>query len=343
MLPLQILLYKMEGKHKQNIESAIQNHIQGNSTPAEEKMLFLWIKKNPENRKLLFRDKENWDAAKLGTPELNDMELENWLELQNRIFGRNQKTIRLKQIMRFAAMVILALGAGWFGHYFYSSEIFNAKLGELKTVKASKGQIKEIFLADGTHIWLNSESQISFPSDISENNREVELSGEAFFEVTANEDSPFLVKTKNHTVKVTGTRFNICEYPENKVIETTLEEGKVKIITGNFTKDLWPGQQSSFNTETAQIRINKADFEVYTSWKDGRYDFKNEPVYKVFMIIERWWDVKIEYPEEKFKNERISGVLRRYKPLEQHFDVIRQLIPMEYKIENDLITVMAKK
>jgi ferric-dicitrate binding protein FerR (iron transport regulator) len=333
----------MERKQPQNIESVIQNYIQGNATVDEEKMLYLWIKENPENRKMLFREKEMWQASKLGTRELNDIEFENWFELQDRIFGPKQKSFRLNQILRIAAIVIFALGAGWFGHYLYSSQIFSAEQAELKTVQVSKGQIKEVFLADGTHVWLNSDSQISFPSNFTEDNREVELSGEAFFEVTANQDSPFLVKTKNHTVKVTGTRFNICEYPESKIIETTLVEGKVKIITGNFIKDLKPGQQSSFNTETAQIRISEPDFEIYTAWKEGRYDFKNESVCKVFKIIERWWDVKIEYSDEAFKNEKISGVLRRYKPVEQHFEVIRQLIPLEYKIDNDLITVVVKK
>lgn len=155
-------------------------------------------------------------------------------------------------------------------------------------------------------------------------------------------DKPFFVKTGNHTVKVTGTKFNICEYPESKIIETVLEEGKVKIISGNFIKDLFPGQQSSFNTETAQINISEKDFEIYTAWKDGRYEFKNEPIEKVFRIIERWWDVNINYPETKMKNERVSGVLKRYKPLEQQLYVIKHLLPMEYTMDNDTIVITLK-
>ena len=325
-----------------NIKPLIEKFISGNATADEEKNLYLWIKENPENRKLFFREKDFWEAANLNSPRLNDLEFDSWIELQDRILAPGQKVHRLKEILRVAAIVIFALGAGWLGHYSYSENIFSKTEAEQKTVEAFKGQVKEIFLADGTHVWLNSDSKLSFPSDFNENSREVELSGEAFFEVTANEESSFLVKTKNHTVKVTGTQFNVCEYPESKIIETTLVEGKVKILTGNIIKDLKPGQQSSFNTETAQIRISETDFEIYTAWKEGRYDFKNESVCKVFRIIERWWDVKIDYPEEVLKNERISGVLRRYKPVEQHFEVIRELIPLDYKIENDLITVITK-
>ena len=322
---------------------AIEHFVRGNATPAEEKMLYNWVKENPENSKQLFREKDLWEASQLALPRLTGVEFGQWLELQERISATKRRDYRIKEILRIAAIVIFALGAGWLGHYFYSGFSFNASQVEQKTIEASKGQIKEIFLADGTHVWLNSDSRLSFPTGFSENNREVELSGEAFFEVTASEEKPFLVKTGNHMVKVTGTRFNICEYPESKIIETTLEEGKVKIISGNLFKDLLPGEQSSYHTESAEIRISKTDLEIYTVWKEGRYDFNNEPVGKIFQIIERWWDVKIEYPEEALKNERISGVLRRYKPVEQHFEVIQQLIPLDFKMTNDVITIKLKK
>lgn len=322
-----------------NIESIIRNFLQGNTTPDEEKILYNWVKESLENRKTLFRQKDFWDATRLGTQKLNEAEFNHWFELQDKIMRQNNKANRLKEILRIAAIVILSLGAGWLGHYLVSTQTFSKKQIEMKLVESSNGQLKEIFLSDGTHVWLNSGSKLSFPSGFNAENREVELSGEAFFEVTANEEEPFLVKTRNHTVKVTGTRFNISEYPESNIIETTLEEGKVKIITGNIIKDLYPGQQSSFNTRTAEIRIGETDMEVYTTWKDGLYEFNNETVDKVFKIMERWWDVKIDYPEEEFKDERITGTLRRHKPLDQHFDVIKRLVPFNYKIESDLVTI----
>jgi ferric-dicitrate binding protein FerR (iron transport regulator) len=322
-----------------NIEPIIRNFLQGVTTPDEEKILYNWVKENPENSKKLFREKDLWGASQLGTPKLNEDEFNYWFELQDKIMQQNNKGNRLREILRIAAIVIFSLGAGWLGHVLVSTGVFSNEQVEMKQVESFNGQLKEIFLADGTHVWLNSGSKLSFPSGFNAENREVELSGEAFFEVTANEEEPFLVKTQDHTVKVTGTRFNICEYPENKTIETTLEEGKVKIITGNFIKDLYPGQQSSFNTQTAEIRIGETDMEIYTTWKDGFYEFNNESVCKVFKIIERWWDVKIRYPEERLKTERITGTLRRHKPLDQHFDVIKELVPFQYKIESDMVVI----
>lgn len=328
----------MESKKFSNIEFVIQRFVKGELSHDDEELLYDWIKENPEKRGQIFQEKDIWESTKLGTRQLNNIELEKWFELQNRMTTHKLPTSKIIEILKVAAIVIISLGLGWFGRYLYTQKSFPSSNVEMRSIEATKGQLKEIFLADGTHVWLNSDSELLFPNQFTSNNRKVELHGEAYFEVTANEQKPFFVKTKNHTVKVVGTRFNICEYPESHIIETTLEEGKVKIITGNIINDLLPGQQSSFNTATSKVRISKTDLEVYTSWKEGRYEFRNEPLGKIFQIIERWWDVKIDYPE-KLKNDRISGVLRRYKPMEQHFELIKQLLPIQYEINSDEIKI----
>jgi len=331
------------GTEKADIERVIQDYIQGNVSSEDKKTIYDWIQEDPGKRKQLFRNKDLWEASLIGSKRFNETEKKQWLNLEKRITTGKNKTFSLLEFARIAAVIVLTFGIGWTGHYFYSSKLFPNHHTEQKTVEAGKGQIKEIFMADGTHVWLNSDSRLSFPSAFTENNRKVNLRGEAFFEVTANKKKPFWVTTGNHRIKVTGTKFNVCEYPESKIIETTLIEGKVKIITGNIIKDLLPGQQSSFNTETSRIKISEDDFKIYTAWKDGRYEFTNESIDKVFKIIERWWDVKINYPEAKLKNEKISGVLKRHKPVEQLFCLIGQVIPIQYEIENDEITIKMKE
>ncbi|QIA08126.1 FecR family protein [Draconibacterium halophilum] len=328
----------MNNKNTENIDQDILHFIQGNADQEQKAALLSWLHENPENRKKLFKQKDFWNAAEIDTENLKELENKEWLELQNRINASKVRQGVFKELVKIAAIVIVALGVGWMSHYLYSEEVASKNV-EMKTVQAIKGQIKEVFLADGTHVWLNAGSELSFPSDFTEKNREISLHGEAYFEVTANEKNPFLVKTGNHTVKVTGTKFNICEYPEDKMIETTLVEGKVKIISGNFFKDLYPGEQSTFYTETAEVLIGEKDFDIYTAWREGRYEFRNESVDKVFQIMERWWDVDINYPEDDFKHEYISGVLRKHKPIIQHFEVINELVPIDYEIDNDNITV----
>ncbi|WP_319480887.1 FecR family protein [uncultured Draconibacterium sp.] len=331
----------MNDKNTENIDQVILHFIQGNADHEETATLMNWLNENPENRKKLFKEKDIWSAAEIDSDSLKALENREWLELENRINTSKIKQGHFKELLKIAAIVVVALGVGWMSHYIYTDSATTRKV-EMRTVEAIKGQIKEVFLADGTHVWLNAGSQLSFPSDFTEKNREISLHGEAYFEVTSSEKNPFLVKTGNHTVKVTGTKFNICEYPEDKMIETTLVEGKVKIISGNFFKDLYPGEQATFYNETAEVLIGEKDFDIYTAWREGRYEFRNESVDKVFKIMERWWDVEIDYSHDEFKYEYISGVLRKHKPIEQHFEVINELVPINYQIDNDNITVKLK-
>lgn len=331
----------MNDKNAEYIDQAILHFIQGNADQEQKAALINWLNENPENQKKLFKQKDFWNAAEIDSKNLNELENNEWFKLQSRIDTAKVRQGVFKELVKIAAIVIVALGVGWMSHYFYTESVSSRQV-ELRTVEAIKGQIKEVFLADGTHVWLNAGSQLSFPSDFTEKNREISLHGEAYFEVTSSEKNPFLVKTGNHTVKVTGTKFNICEYPEDKMIETTLVEGKVKIISGNFFKDLYPGEQSTFYTETAEVLIGEKDFDIYTAWREGRYEFRNESVDKVFQIMERWWDVDIDYPEDDFKYEYISGVLRKHKPIKQHFEVINELVPIDYEIDNDNIIVKLK-
>ena len=331
----------MNDKNTENINQSILHFIQGNANEKEHAEVLNWIDENPENRKELFKQKDLWNAAEIDSDRLIELENSEWRELQHRIDKAKVKRGFFKELVKIAAIIVVALGVGWMSHYLYT-ETASARKVEMRTVEAIKGQIKEVFLADGTHVWLNAGSQLSFPSDFTEKNREISLHGEAYFEVTSSEKNPFLVKTGNHTVKVTGTKFNICEYPEDKMIETTLVEGKVKIISGNFFKDLYPGEQATFYTETAEVLIGEKDFDIYTAWREGRYEFRNESVDKVFQIMERWWDVDIDYNKEAFKYEYISGVLRKHKPIKQHFEVINELVPIDYHIDNDDITVTLK-
>uniref|UniRef100_UPI003216D32D FecR family protein n=1 Tax=uncultured Draconibacterium sp. TaxID=1573823 RepID=UPI003216D32D len=328
----------MKDKIPENIEQATLHFIQANASEEESKEVLSWLKEHPGNRKKLFTEKDLWETALLNSEKLNDIEIEQWHLLEQKISIRQLKSQRLKEFIRIAAMLVLALGVGWMGHYFYLDGKHDRSV-ELKTVESIKGQIKEIFLADGTHVWLNADSKLTFPSDFTDRTRKIELQGEAYFEVASNEKNPFLVKTGNHTVKVTGTQFNICEYPEDKIIETTLVEGKVKILSGNFFRDLKPGQQSTFYTETAEILIGEKDFDIYTAWHEGRFEFRNESVSKIFKIMERWWDVDIQYVEEDLKYQYISGVLRKHKPIEQHFEIISELIPITYSVDKDHIVI----
>jgi transmembrane sensor len=177
----------MSDKKVIQIDTISQHFIQGNATPDEEQILYNWIKESPENRKILFRQKDLWDSSGIGSSRLNTFEFSQWFELQEKIEAERRKRSGLRDILRIAAAVIIVLGAGWLGHFLCSSGTYSAQQSEIKHVEALGGQVKEVFLADGTQVWLNLNSKLIFPTVFTFDNREIELRGEAFFEVTANE------------------------------------------------------------------------------------------------------------------------------------------------------------
>jgi len=150
-----------------DIKKVIQNYIQGNAGEEDEKFLLSWLDQNPESKKILFQEKDLWESIQIGSTRLGEIENQQWLKLQNRISSGKLNANRFLEFLKIAAVVIIALCTGWFGHYLFSSNIFKSQQVQLKSIEATKGQVKEIFLADGTHVWLNSDSRFSFPSDFS--------------------------------------------------------------------------------------------------------------------------------------------------------------------------------
>lgn len=158
------------------------------------------------------------------------------------------------------------------------------------------GKRSEITLADGTHIWLNSGSQLSYPSRFKTNSREVYLTGEAFFDVTADANKPFYVMTHDFKIKVLGTKFNVSSYSEDRTIQTVLLKGKVSAGKNKLfaeTIDLYPGERIVYDKEGDSIAKGKVDVQLYTSWINGYLIFDNEPTTEVFKKLERYYNQRI--------------------------------------------------
>jgi len=166
------------------------------------------------------------------------------------------------------------------------------------------GKRSDIILADGTHIWLNSGSQLSYPSEFKTDSREVYLSGEALFDVNANPKKPFYVITKNIKIKVLGTIFNVSSYDEDNTVQTALLRGKVTAGENKLfasTINLAPGELLTYSKKNSTLSKDKVDVKSYASWVNGYLIFINVPITEVFMKLERYYnqDIKIEDSLEK--------------------------------------------
>jgi len=227
---------------------------------------------------------------------------------------------------------------------FIASDDINAKLNQSNTVRTPKGGQYQIELPDGTNVWLNASSKIKFPSAFASNLREVELEGEAYFEVAKlpnekNTSVPFIVKNKNQQIEVLGTHFNVNSYVNEETVKTTLLEGSVRIqpIGSIASKFLKPGQES--NVYNGKIEIQPADIESVIAWKNGDFIFNNESLQSVMRKIERWYDVEIIY-QSGLLDLKFSGAVSRSRNLSEVLKIMELTGKVEFKIEGRRVIVM---
>lgn len=220
----------------------------------------------------------------------------------------------------------------------------NSQPTEMKynTLKIPRGGEYFLILADSTKVWLNSETTLRFPVQFAADVRNVELNGEAYFEVSKNEKVPFIVTSGNQQVKVLGTQFNLSSYADNQSVYTTLVEGKVEVsLTTNPESKLVlkPNEQSCFSKEEANILKRTVDVTQYIAWKDGRFVFQDQMLEDIMKTLSKWYDVHVVFANEDNKKLRFTGNLERYADFGNILGKIERTNEVEFEITNKLITI----
>ncbi|WP_242204244.1 FecR family protein [Aestuariivivens insulae] len=213
------------------------------------------------------------------------------------------------------------------------------------TLTIPRGGQYQITLADGTKVWLNSESQLKFPvSFIEGKTRVVELEyGEAYFEVspsTNHKGAHFKVINEHQEIEVLGTEFNIKAYGDENEIYTTLVEGKVRVSNADSQLNLEPGQQSKINLKDSNITVKTVDVYSVTSWRKGLFSFKRMPLNDIMKVLSRWYDVEIHFANSELEQVKFNGVLSKNDKLEEILDAIKNTNFINaYEINNNKITI----
>ncbi|MDQ3290367.1 MAG: FecR domain-containing protein, partial [Bacteroidota bacterium] len=187
-------------------------------------------------------------------------------------------------------------------HFYFSPGLGqNNNANGVNTLTTPAGGQYKITLPDGSDVWLNASSTLSFSNSFKKKNRVVELSGEAYFEVAKDKHRPFLVKANNTTVEVLGTHFNVMAYQEEKSINTTLLEGSVKVSNSNSHTIIKPGYQAKAGKT---IEVEKVDVDAAVAWKKGLFQFQNTDLETIMRQLERWYGVQTVYqgqiPDQHF-------------------------------------------
>lgn len=335
----------------ETIWSIIGRKLEGDISPEEEITLNEWINSSTTNKQVYFQVKELWNHKQDQTN--NSQAIAAYDKLINRIkfaeVTRTQSRVqqisfRVNQLLKYAAIFIFLLSFSYLAYYFVNEE--SAK-NEFCTISVPRGNKSEVVLPDGSKVWLNNNSKLVYPKKFNREQRHVELTGEAYFEVEHNSRLPFVVQTSDVSIKVLGTKFNVCAYPNDKYIETTLISGKVTVQSNEnpeVVNVLAPGESLSFDRVSNQVVKAGVDTKFYTYWMKGEFVFKDEKFETLAKRIERIYNVEIIFEDQSLKEKTYTGDFKVDDNIYTILEIIKRstTVPIEYESYRNKITFRIK-
>jgi ferric-dicitrate binding protein FerR (iron transport regulator) len=221
--------------------------------------------------------------------------------------------------------------------YSTAKEIVAATM-QYNVLTTPRGGQYRVVLPDGTKVWLNAASYLKFPTTFLGDKRNVELKGEAYFEVAQNANQAFEVAVNGMQVQVLGTSFNVNAYEDESNIKTSLIDGKVKVVSESSASILAPGHEAIMNKNTNDIKVAAADVEDAIAWKNNVFSFQNADIPTIMRQVARWYDVEITY-EGKVTKETFTGEVSRNSNVSEVLKIL-ELNKVHFKIEGKKITVL---
>lgn len=205
------------------------------------------------------------------------------------------------------------------------------------TIATPRGGEYRVVLPDGTGVWLNASSSLRFPTAFTGKDREVELQGEAYFEVAQNPKQPFRVKVNDLEVDVLGTHFDVMAYPDEESVNTSLLQGSVRVTRGAEARLLKPGEEARLNRGAGVFQVAEADTDRVVAWKNGLFLFEGATIEEVMRQVSRWYDIDVSYQGEI--PTHYSGGFSRSTPLAEVLDMLQLGVKAKFVLEGKMLMV----
>ncbi|NWJ52184.1 MAG: FecR family protein [Bacteroidetes bacterium] len=364
--------------HIINYEELIHRFLFHEASADEIRILREWIRNDAENQKDFEQYRSIRQLVQRACRNNEYDEQTAWDKLKRSILFSDDvilpRRFYLQQLSKIAAIFVLAFFSGILTLYFINRPAKQYQEMTYSEHKVSYGSKSQLVLPDGSKVWLNAGSKLRYSLQFNQTIREVYLEGEGFFDVSKNKDKPFLVRTTGVTIKVLGTAFNVKAYPDEKTIETSVERGLVQVIsnspsvTGTQKIFLHANQKAIFekfdhkklnnsSTGTSPVMIMKNDtigmikpmaiadavnVTAISSWKERRWIIERERLEDLAVKIERRYDVKILFGDDRLRSYIFSGVLED-ESLEQILNIIRLSAPINYEINQKVVKLYGNK
>ena len=211
-------------------------------------------------------------------------------------------------------------------------------VSEYHTLIVPKGERQKVIFSDSSWVILNAQSTMKYPVAFRGEERKVYVEGEAYFEVTRDEEHPFIVSVKNFDVRVLGTSFNVMSYDDEFASSVTLLSGKVETTSGHDTVRLSPGEQVSITSDN-RMTVQKTDINVVVSWMDGKFGFSNERLDVIMRKICRWYDVEVLYAVPGIRERRFTGAPASTMPLKELLEALSTTTNLQFSLQDGVITI----
>ena len=209
---------------------------------------------------------------------------------------------------------------------------------EYNTIRVPRGGEYKLFLSDNTEVFLNSDSEIRFPVKFGKGKRDVFLRGEAFFVVTKDASRPFVVNANDKmSVEVLGTQFNLQAYPDDAFVETTLNEGAVRVFNGKQGVRLRPDEQAVY--DEGKFTVRKVDASSYSAWKEGRFMLLNHSLENIMTRLARWYNIEIFWENPEVKEDHFSGELARYEDFTEILRMLELATRVHFEVKDRTVFV----
>ena len=312
----------------------------GELPPEEKEALLASLESYDDRLEEAARLKNIWAAAQLTVaPDDKQTAREGWEKFQTNI---NRQKRRIWSWRHVAAAAVLT-GIIFTASFFAGNRIYQNRHAETAflTFSVPAGQHVQLTLSDGSEIWLNSRSKLTYPERFTSKTREIQLEGEGLFKVASDKKRPFIVKTDIIDVIATGTQFNVSAYPDESGVSATLIEGVVKLhsAVNGIDYEINTGQIAVYDKLTQQISAQNTDTDMQTSWINGEYRFRDTSLEEIAKRFERMYDVVFVFHDETLKQRKFTGTFYNYQSIENILQILQISGKTQYAIENDTVYI----
>lgn len=326
------------------MQDIINKYLEGRTTDTEQAKLLQWlrIKKNSFD---FHRFSLVWKNSLDENQFPGDSE-ESWNKIQTQLLQKSfkgwQKYRKMNQFFKYAAILFFVISIGSLAYFFVNQKEL---LPEYYTsVIAENGQISKVELPDGSIVWLNSGSEITYSNFFASDNRNIKLAGEAYFEVTKIEGLPLVVDCEELLVKVLGTQFNVAAYPNNNFVDVVLEKGSVELLNEeveSFSCKLKQGERALFDKSNRDLTVSNVNTSKFTSWKKGIMNVYDQTLEELVERLETRYNQEFEFNDD-VKNFHYTFTIKN-ESLDEIIKLMEKITPIKATQKQDTILLKLDK